>query len=117
MLKTIVASYTKFVGAVGRTKHTRSTKLLGRSATSHANRENFRAFKIKLFTFRPANKIYFLSLEFNIFHYGMFYVALLLNSVGALFLIKHPVCAPVFVKFQNFALRLYLWNLYFCFCF
>lgn len=35
-----------------------------------------------------ANNIYFLSLEFNIFHFNVFYESLLLNFVAALFLIK-----------------------------
>lgn len=34
------------------------------------------------------NNIYFLSLEFNIFHFNVFYESLLLNFVAALFLIK-----------------------------
>lgn len=47
------------------------------------------ALKIKLFMCAgKTNNIYFLSLEFNIFHFNVVYESLLLNFVAALFLIK-----------------------------
>lgn len=50
--------------------------------------QTFARLKLNYLCPRKTNNIYFLSLEFNIFHFNVFYESLLLNFVAALFLIK-----------------------------